>query len=249
MILLSAMLFALTCGLDIDSLTAALHVETGMAFMSQGLTDRAVFEFNRAIELDPSQAEAYLGLGRAARLRGSLEAAEEHFIAYMDMRPGDPTAPMEMAEMLTALPHRLVEAAEYARAAMELAPLSGACWLVLADAEAALGNTPEALNWYSRTITEHQELASEARLRMGAILYARGELSLTREILLPAASAGEPGAYRLLTMLYLEQNDHLRARDSAGRYLLLQPGGDWADSARLVIQELAPETSPFTTEE
>lgn len=249
MILLSAMLMALTCGLDIDSLAAALHVETGMAYMSQGLPDRAVHEFNRAIELDRSQADAYLGLGRAASLRGSPDASEEYYITYMELRPHDPRAPMEMAEMLTGFPHRLNEAAEYARAALELAPLDGACWLVLADAEAALGNTPEALNWYSRTMTEHEELATEARLRMAAILYTEGKLSQTREVLLPAATSGAAGAYRLLTLVYLDQNDHLRARDSAHRYLFLEPGGNWADSAQLILQGLSPEYYPHNPEE
>lgn len=249
MILLSAMLMALTCGLDIDSLAAALHVETGMAYMSQGLPDRAVFEFNRAIELDQDQADAYLGLGRAASLRGSPDASEEYYITYMEMRPHDPRAPLEMAEMLIGFPNRLAEAEEYALRALELAPLDGACWLALAAVEAALGNTSQALDRYSRTIAEHEEFANEARLRMAAILYTGGELSQAREVLLPAASSGEAGAYRLLTLVYLDQNDRLRARDSAQRYLFLEPGGNWADSAQLILQGLSPECYPHTPEE
>ncbi len=122
MILLSAILMALTCGLDIDSLAAALHVETGMAYMSQGLPDRAVFEFNRAIEQDQDQADAYLGLGRAASLRGSPDASEEYYITYMGLRPHDPGLPWKWRKCSPASPTGWPRQRSTARRALELAP-------------------------------------------------------------------------------------------------------------------------------
>ena len=56
-------------GLD----TPAHHVNNGNQFMDSGKFDAARAEFNRAIELDPNYAPAYVGLGLATGHKGEPE--------------------------------------------------------------------------------------------------------------------------------------------------------------------------------
>jgi tetratricopeptide (TPR) repeat protein len=56
-------------GLD----TPSHHVNNGNQFMNNGKLEAAVVEFNRAIELDPNYAPAYVGLGLVAGYQGNPE--------------------------------------------------------------------------------------------------------------------------------------------------------------------------------
>jgi len=234
----------LSGGIDVDSLTAALHVETGMAYLSQGLSEKALTEFNTALELSDTAYEAYLGIGRASAIHGSWDMAEASFLEFLACKPFDHRPARELAEMLLGFPGRFQDALMYADMALALAPLDGQCRLTAADARAALGRTEEALSAYTLIINENPEFASAARLRLGGYLFEYGRLADAREVLLPAALSGEAEAHRLLCLVYLDQHDHLRARDSAGRYIFLEPNGVWADSARTILEELSFESAP-----
>lgn len=227
---------------DVDLLSADLHVETGMAYIEQGLADKAVGEFNRALEITEDAHEAHLGLARIAVINCSWSTAEEEYLIYMNLRPDNYQAPLEMAKMLLSVYGRYPDALTLAETALSLAPLNGECWLVLADAESKLGNIEVAVTWYTRTIVENAELADEARVRMGSLLFQHGNLSEAREVLLPAASSGNAEANHILAVLYMEQNDDLRAMDSINRYLYIEPNGLWADSARMCLEELVSGT-------
>lgn len=235
LLLLIALIFP---AMDVETLTAELHVETGMAYISQGLTEKALIEFNTALEISESAVEAYLGLARVAVINVSWDTAEELYLQYMESRPDDFRAPQELAVMLLNVRARQYEARDYAEMALELAPLNGSCWMVLAEAHGKTGNIEEAISWYTRIIIENELLADEARVKMGSLLFQHGELADAREILLPAASAGFAEANHFLALIYLEQNDNLRATDSINRYLFLKPNGPWADSARLCLEDL-----------
>lgn len=224
--------------IDVDVLSAELHVETGMAFIEQGLPDKALGEFYSALEMSDEAYDAHLGLARIAVINSSYATAEEEYSIYMNLKPDDYRAPLEMSEMLLALRGRSQDALDYAELALALSPLNGDCWLALADSEASLGNIEDAIRWYSRIIIENEELADEARIRMGSLFFEQGNLADAREILLPAAYSGREEAHRILALIYMEQHDALRAIDSINRYLFLEPNGVWADSARTCLEEL-----------
>ncbi len=228
----------LLSGIDIDALTADLHVETGMAFIEQGLPDKALGEFISALDMSEEAYEAHLCLARIAVINSSWATAEEEYSIYMNFKPDDFRAPLEMSEMLLALRGRSQDAFDYAELALALSPLNGVCWLAIADSEASLGNIEDATRWYSRIIIENEELADEARIRMGSLFFQHGNLADAREILLPAANSGREEAHRVLALIYMEQHDALRAIDSINRYLFLKPNGVWADSARTCLEEL-----------
>jgi tetratricopeptide (TPR) repeat protein len=125
--------------MNIDSLTASLHVETGFAYIDQGLPDKALGEFTKALEICGNSYDAYLGLGRIAVLNGSWVTAEEQYSTYMSFKPEDYRAPLEMALMFLSLPGRTQDAQYYSDTALSLAPLNGQCWLAAAEVSSRLG--------------------------------------------------------------------------------------------------------------
>ena len=56
-------------GLD----TPSHHVDNGYKLMAWGKTEAAIREFNRSMELDPTYAPAYVGLGILYGMMGELE--------------------------------------------------------------------------------------------------------------------------------------------------------------------------------
>jgi len=225
-------------GMDVDLVTADLHVETGMAYITQGLVGEAFGEFTTALELSENAVEAHLGLARVAVINCSWDTAVSEYYIYMNLKENDFRAPLELSEMFLSLRGRAADALDYAEAALALAPLNSRCWMAVAAAEGSLGNAEEAFRWYTRVIIEDELLANEARVKMGSLLFQEGNLSEAREILLPAAAGGVPEAHHLLALIYMEQNDDLRAMDSINRYLYLEPNGVWADSAKTCMEEL-----------
>lgn len=236
MILNLLLLTLVTSSIDVETITADLHIETGMAYLSQGLPDKAFAEFQTALEISENATEAYLGLARVATVNESYLIAEEHYKHYIEMNPNNYIAPLELSKMLLLTNIRSIEALDYANSALELAPLNGECWLVIADAEARLHNNEVAVNWYTRLIIEKEEFADTSRIKLGNLYFDEGDLQKAREILLGTERIG---AYRLLALIYLEQNDDLRAIDNINKYLYINPNGSWADSARTYLDELS----------
>lgn len=236
MIINLLLLTLFSSGINVEILTAELHIETGMAYLSQGLPDRAFAEFQTALDITDNATEAYLGLARVATINQSFLVAEEHYKHYIETNPTNYLAPLELSKMLLLTNLRSIEALDYANSALELAPLNGECWLVIADAEARLHNNEAAISWYTRLIIENEELADTSRVKLGKLYFEEGDLQKAREILLGTERIG---AYRLLALIYLEQNDNLRAIDNINKYLFLNPNGSWADSARTYLDELS----------
>jgi tetratricopeptide (TPR) repeat protein len=83
-IILSAYLLLAILGCGPDSIfirqgldTPSHHVNNGNQFMNSGKIDAARAEFDRAIELDPDYAPAYVGLGLATGHKGEPEKGLE----------------------------------------------------------------------------------------------------------------------------------------------------------------------------
>lgn len=66
----------------------ALELGIGRARLSLGLTDLAAADFNKALKLEPSNAQALNGLGILASLAGEADTAQHYFQQVLSADPG-----------------------------------------------------------------------------------------------------------------------------------------------------------------
>lgn len=233
-------LAALVLGLDFEEETTRLHVEMGMAYMSQGLLERAEAEFATALESGVSCPEAFLGLGMIKAKKGDLVTAAGFLREFMSRSPEDHRGPLELGRILLSVDSSQA-AHEMASKAYLLAPSLPDTWLLMARTSIACRDSAQARQWLLKTVDDGGEQGLEARVMLGSLMRAADELHQAREVLIPAAQADYPPAYWGLARVYLAWEDYMRASDNINRYLYLSPDGPWSDSARLILDELASE--------
>ncbi len=238
--MLSLLLMAALLGIDLDAESARLHLETGLAYMQQGLFERAVDELQTTLELDPESHEAYLALGRLRARMGDPEAAEDNLRRFMELRPDDWRGPLALARLRLDTGSS-AEARDLALQAHALNPAEPAIWMELGEAAAFCGDTASAMTWLGRVVEESGPLENAARVRVGTLLRAGEKLGEARTLLLPAAADGYPAAIWGLARVYTAWEDYMRASDAIRRYLRLEPEGRWSDSARMELERFSEE--------
>jgi tetratricopeptide (TPR) repeat protein len=68
---------------------AVVHVEQGNTYFDEGLYDKALEEYDIALELDPGLADAYLGIGRVYHFdQGKYSRAEVNYSQALELDPG-----------------------------------------------------------------------------------------------------------------------------------------------------------------
>lgn len=235
-LLLTAALF----GIDLDAESARLHLETGLAYIQQGLLEQAVEELETTLSLDPDCHEAHLALGRLRARMGDPESAEERLLRFSGLAPEDHRGPLALARLYIDT-GRGAEALEQAESALMLRPTSEEVWLELARAEELCGDTAAAAAWLVRVVEEGGTLENEARVREARLLRGSDRLREARAVLLPAAAEDHPPAIWGLARVYLAWEDWMRASGTIRRYLRLEPAGRWSDSARMELRRLSEE--------
>jgi superkiller protein 3 len=69
-----------------------VHYNLGNAYMQNGKYDQAIFEFNRALQLQPNHGRAYNNLGRIFIIQGRLTEAIAAFQQAVAVNPGNAKA-------------------------------------------------------------------------------------------------------------------------------------------------------------
>lgn len=227
----------LTLSVDIDDLTANLHLESGMAMLEQGLLEQAEEEFNSALEIGEEYTTALLGLGMVNGRRSSWTAARQYFMMYISACPDDFRGYSELADLYltTGKPD---SAALMSDSAFMRAPSQPSIWLLCGRVALELGNMADAEGWFARGVDDGGDTSMESLVLLASV-YRRTERGQeARELLLPAVEGGYAPACWELARVYLGWEDYLRAGDAIRRYLMLSPEGTYADSAYMVLEEL-----------
>jgi Flp pilus assembly protein TadD len=232
------LLTAAILGSDLLEARIGLRCETGEAYLGQGLLEEAESEFREALELDSACARAMLGLGLAYCRREAWVPAESWLDRYLALEPDDPGGRMAMATLLmsTSRPEEAVPHASMAAAASDG---DGGAWLLYGRACALSGDTVEAMRALGLASGIPGDASSDAMTDLAVILLARGALEEAEGLLSRAAGRDHPRACFRLGMLYASWGDFVRGASLLGRSLELEPGGPCADSARLVLDEMA----------
>ena len=225
-------------GMSVQQLTIDLRCETGRAYMEQQLYEQARNEFLSALEIDPGCGEAILGVGTTYYLQGSLETAEVYFRSFLELQPGDLRGWLMLTRLLNEA-SRFDAALEVLDQALSLDPSGQELWLLRSRAALGSGDTLTAEQSLQRLLSTGNEYELEARVLLASVFRSRDLDADARELLLPAIAVGYPPAYSGLARVYLKWGDYMRAADAITTYLSLSPGGEWADSARILLERMA----------
>jgi tetratricopeptide (TPR) repeat protein len=109
------------------------HFARGNQFDESGLRDRAIAEWQEAVELDPDHGDAHFNLGIAYAEQGDDDHAIIELREVIRLEPFDTQARRELAEIYLAQ-DRLDDAVNQLRQTLNLAPGDGAAAHLLAQA-------------------------------------------------------------------------------------------------------------------
>ncbi|MEM9068356.1 MAG: tetratricopeptide repeat protein [Myxococcota bacterium] len=200
---------------------APLHNRRGLALEAAGEMDAAHEAYRRAVDADPSEASAWINLGRTLRARG--EDATEAFDHATEAAPEHPDA--WLGRGLAALDHGDFEdATEALERARELAPHDAASLVGLGDVALRQGDAPEALTHYRAAV---RDLPLDAALwvKLGNALVRTGELAPAEQAFRRAVGLndGLAAAYNGLGAVLLQAGNDEEAATSLERAAALDP--------------------------
>ncbi len=99
----------------IEGLTADDWFELGCD-LEASAPEEAMAAYRKVLELEPSQADAHLNLGRLLHETGAVEEAERHYRAASEANPADATAAFNLGVALQDLGQQLEALEAYGRA-------------------------------------------------------------------------------------------------------------------------------------
>ena len=147
----------------------AVYVTLGRIHGGTGQHDLAIQEFQRAFELDRSNADALLGLADIYARVGRNDEAESNYKRAIAMRPGDWVGPNRLGRFYFDQ-SRYEEAAQQFRRVLELTPDHGLAHGSLGVTLIRLGKFAEAESELKRSITTAPNYAAYTNL---GVLYYR----------------------------------------------------------------------------
>jgi tetratricopeptide (TPR) repeat protein len=99
----------------------ACYYNIGSSLHARGMYDRAVFCWERVLDLDHGHPEVHVRIAEARWNQGHLEQARQHYLLGLRQDPGDLDALLDLGDLLLEM-GRFGEAGEKYRRALELAP-------------------------------------------------------------------------------------------------------------------------------
>ncbi len=239
--MLALFLSALVMLSEPERLSARLQAEAGSALMGQGLLTQAREAFSRALDINPLEDYAMLGLARVSALEGSIPLASGWYRAFMSRCPTDYRAPLELGNLLLADPDSFETAGTLIRMALGLEPGAADAQFSLAKLLVAEGDTTGALEVLRPLFSRDGPHRLETGMLLASLLFRMGDNRGAREILREDPLTGHPGALWLTARTHLSEGDYLRAADLIDRCLALSPSREVADSASSALDSLARE--------
>jgi len=148
-----------------------IHNNLAHSHLAAGDLERARREFSRALELDPANAEALLGLAAVARQRGQVQEAEHRVRQALQ---GDPSSVSALCE-LAAIKRDAGDLAESIRLYQEALRIDSQpfAWLGLGDSLQRAGHNQQAVEAFERALELNPD-SFEAHYDLGVTLSNLG---------------------------------------------------------------------------
>ncbi|MDD5303982.1 MAG: tetratricopeptide repeat protein [Elusimicrobia bacterium] len=113
--------------------------------------DKAVLEYTKAMEIDGSVADAYVGRGVALTAQDALEAAQQDFVRALELEPNDSNARVKLAIVLTMRRNYKAAVGELGKA-LQADPKNAEAYLRAGNVHYFLKEYPKALENYSLAV-------------------------------------------------------------------------------------------------
>lgn len=154
------------------------YYNIGLSLFDRGLFDKALYCWQKSLDLDDQHPEVHLRIAEAHRSKGKLDKARQHYLFELRQNPGDTETLLDLGELLMEM-DRLEEAGEKFRRAIELAPehpSSHYChgrWLL------ETGHPDEAINAFLKVL-QLDPTYPGAHLHLGRIYHERHDAEKAR---------------------------------------------------------------------
>ncbi|MEG4577250.1 tetratricopeptide repeat protein [Microcoleus sp. N3A4] len=160
--------------LDINWAKPDEHFTLGNTLLELGQLERAISCYQRAIQLQPSYADAYHNLGEVLSLQGKWEEAIAAYRQAIDLNPNFDAPHYGLGKAWASLDRREEAIACYRRA-IELNPNLAQAYQSLGDVLDSWGQLDEAIGCYEKTIELKPDIW-EFHHKLGDALQEKGEI-------------------------------------------------------------------------
>jgi len=192
------------------------------------LPSEALLKFKKAIELNPKNDYAYVGLGKSYRGQGKSFEAEELLKKAIELDPKNDWAYVELGKSYRGRGKPL-EAEGLYKKAIELDPKNDCAYVGLGSFYRGQGKYLEAEELLKKAI-ELSPKNDEAYIELGKSYRGRGKFSEAEESFKKAIELDPKNdwAYVELGNSYRDQDKSLEAEESFKKAIELDPKNDWA---------------------
>ena len=160
--------------LDINWATAEEHFTLGNTLLQFGQLEKAISCYRRAIQLQPSYADAYHNLGEVLSVRGEWEDAIAVYQQAIGLKPNFDGSHYGLGKALASVDRREEGIACYRRA-IELNPNLAQAYQSLGEVLNSWGQLDEAIGCYEKTIELKPDIW-EVHHKLGDALQEKGEI-------------------------------------------------------------------------
>ena len=193
----------------------------GLSLAARHSYQRAIFCWNRVLEIDPTYPGVKQHIARAHRAGGALSRAGEFYLAELREDPGSTDLLVEMGELAVEAGDLSAAAARF-RQVLELEPDHQAASWALADVLLRNGDAKAALNLLL-VLAETAPASAQLDERLGAAYLAAGQYEPARRHLESSAQRDQENesALLLLGICLLHLGKPAEADDAFNRMLVL----------------------------
>jgi tetratricopeptide (TPR) repeat protein len=145
----------------------------GMALANQGMLDKAIAQYQKALQADPKYYESNIIWGKTLENRGQIDAAGEQYLAALRIKPNSSVAHNNLGVVLYKK-GQFSEAIDHFMLALQIRQSYEEAYFNLGMVLARQGKTDEAISRFYQTIRLNPDYA-EAHSNLGSMYLNKGD--------------------------------------------------------------------------
>jgi tetratricopeptide (TPR) repeat protein len=219
----------------------------GLALADQGMIDKAITHYQKALEIDPNLYQTQINWGKALMVKGQIDAAIDHYLAALRIKPYSPEAHNNLGAALFKK-GRLNEAIKHFLIAIEIRPNFANAQFNLGAALAQQGKTEEAVDRFYQALRLNPDYA-DPHNNLGGIFAQRGqnEKAIAHYSAALRLNPQLVQAHNNLGIALMQEGEFAEAINHFRKALQIQPDFELAESnlkkALAIQRELEAEIS------